>query len=139
MSKNRLLVWLFVFVCTIFFAQGLFAQKKSPVYFDCKCDDAVGSSYATAFRDLLAVSPRFRAVDNLDATEGVYPWSVSVVSVDVSPRNDGDHAAFSVALTAHGVLISHIVQSCYIENVHNCAQQALSMVDRYLDELRKNR
>jgi hypothetical protein len=40
---------------------SVFCQQPTriPVVFDCNCDDAVGSLYATAFRDLLAASPRY--------------------------------------------------------------------------------
>src|ERR1700761_7607140 len=40
----------------------VFAQapvRKIPIFFQCTCDDPVGSRIATAVRDLIATSPRY--------------------------------------------------------------------------------
>ncbi len=62
----------------------VFAQapvRKIPIFFQCTCDDPVGSRLATAVRDLIAVSPRYfksgSEFNRQDATYfqfGQYAW-----------------------------------------------------------------
>lgn len=77
-------------------------NPKFRIYFDCTCGDPIGAKYATAFRDLLASSPRYEEAsvsqEKPKAGEkyGTYKWTVSVVSVKADEK--GSSTALSLVL-----------------------------------------
>lgn len=123
------------------FAGTIVAQqpKKTPVYFGCTCADPVGALYATAFRDLLASSPRYieaseaQPVNGRDRTGSpiyTYNWHVSVVSEDPSIGDTGNSAALSIViLVGDSYFNTQYVQSCPRAKVAQCAADTFSELD----------
>jgi hypothetical protein len=74
----------------------VFAQapvRKIPIFFQCTCDDPVGSRTATAVRDLIAISPRYFKSGSEFTRQGanIFPiWSTvsyaSAVYFEAEPR-----------------------------------------------------
>lgn len=104
--------------------------------------DEVGALYATAFRDLLAKSPRFvetyeSEVKNRNG-EFLYPnWNVRVVSVDPSQDNVGISTALSVViLLGSSTYMDQQVQTCGRNRVSGCASDTLARLDNLIQSLR---
>jgi len=81
------------------FAQS--SSNKTAVFFSCTCSDSVGKLYATAVRDAIAASPRYKeaAVAEEKGANGKtdsYHWAVKAVSLDPSNDNNGVSTVISV-------------------------------------------
>jgi hypothetical protein len=67
---------------------SVFGQtKRVPVKFVCQCKDGTGAMFATAFRDLLASSPRYVEVSDSsekspDGKSDIPHWKIDVISID---------------------------------------------------------
>lgn len=128
-------VVLLVLLCGTVGAQS---APKIRIMFTCECSDPTGALYATAFRDLLASSPRFRQVFATEekGTDGKlqsYNWQVRVVSLDPSPNDDGQRTVLSSVLLGGGsYFFTQQVQICGRARASECAQATLSFIDGYL-------
>ena len=74
--------------------------RKIPIFFQCTCDDPVGSRLATAVRDLIATSPRYFKSGGDFTQEGanVFPiWSIRVVTRDTD--ENASRSMIAVAFT----------------------------------------
>jgi hypothetical protein len=101
------------------------AKAKTKIAFNCACDDVVGSRYATAFRDLLAKSPRYEETDiSKDAA-----WDLQVVSVDVDRTDSGHETAISFTINRHGLYRDSWVSVCGSNKVSSCAADDFSALD----------
>lgn len=113
------------------------SQTKHPsvrIVFDCQCQDETGARFATAFRELLAASPRYaEATEAIEQSGGghvSYQWHLKVVSVDGSANGSGANAALSlVLLRGEDIFISQSVQVCGRLKAEACARSALAKVD----------
>jgi hypothetical protein len=113
--------------------------KRIPVKFVCDCTDPVGLLYATAFRDLLAKSPRFEAAVNFDKTGGTPPNnpSMQVSVVTLNAWNAGDQAALSeVILVGETTLATHSVRVCGRTKAAGCAEDTLAQLDKVVQGLK---
>lgn len=111
---------------------------RVPVVFRCTCADTVGALYATAFRDLLASSPRYRETQEAEtpvklADGGAInsmAWQVSVVSLDPTTSDMGHAAAISfVVLIGDSFYVSHTVRWCPRQQVNSCASASFADLD----------
>jgi hypothetical protein len=116
----------------------IFAQapvRKIPIFFQCTCDDPVGSRIATAVRDLIATSPRYFKSEGDFSQQGasVFPiWSIRMVTRDTD--ENASRSLIGVALT-RGLLFETIsVQSCGSSRVKECAEGILADLDRQVTE-----
>jgi hypothetical protein len=116
----------------------VFAQepvRKIPIFFQCTCDDPVGSRIATAVRDLIATSPRYFKSGGDFTQEGanVFPiWSIRVVTRDTD--ENASRSIIAVALT-RGLLFETLsVQTCGSLRVKECAEGILADLDRQITE-----
>jgi hypothetical protein len=117
-------------------------SAKTRVVFDCQCEDAVGHLYATAFRDVLATSPRYTqtALAESKKADGsaLYSWHLQAISLDPEDGADAGHSTVLslVILVGNDTFISHLVQTCGINVVTKCASQTLAYVDDAISSLR---
>jgi hypothetical protein len=117
---------------------NVFAQPpvtKIPVFFQCTCDDLVGSRIATALRDLIATSPRYSKSDSEFAGKGanLFPiWSVRMVTRD--SEENGTRSIMAVAVTRGLFFQTLSVQSCGSLRVKECAEGILADLDRQITE-----
>jgi hypothetical protein len=116
----------------------VFAQApvtKIPIFFQCTCDDPVGSRIATAVRDLIATSPRYFKSGSDFTRQGsnVFPiWSIRVVTRDTD--ENASRSMIAVALT-RGLFFENLsVQSCGSLRVKECAEGILADLDRQITE-----
>ena len=115
------------------FAQG--PVRKIPIFFQCTCDDPVGSRIATAVRDLIATSPRYFKSGSEFSRQGenVFPiWSIRMVT-----RDTGENATqtmIAVAVTRGLFFETLSVQSCGSLRVKECAEGILADLDRQITE-----
>ncbi len=111
------------------------SKPRTPVKFECQCSDQVGSLYATAFRDLLAQSPRYQEVSaavEKDTTGKItaLTFHILVVSIDPSGQNEGKAAAIAVTLLiGDDYYESQQVQWCPSSDVKRCAEGTMSFMD----------
>jgi hypothetical protein len=116
-------------------------QVRLPVTFKCTCDDVVGSLYATAFRDLLATSPRFIQVNRAEEKDEkgkttTLHWNVSVVSVDEGENNSGDSSALSIVfLIGDDIYITQRIQTCGRNRATSCASATLAALDNSIQSV----
>jgi hypothetical protein len=114
------------------FAQDSNGQVRIPVKFECNCTDEVGQLYATAFRDLLAKSPRFVADTGFDKGGGAFegPPSMLVNVVTLDPFKDGQASALSVAfLLGNSTYLTHAVRWCPKDRASSCAASTFAELD----------
>jgi hypothetical protein len=115
------------------FAQG--PIRKTPIFFQCTCDDPVGSRIATAVRDLIAISPRYFKSGSEFNQQGanVFPiWSIRMVT-----RDTGENATQSMIAVAftRGLFFQTLsVQSCGSLRVKECAEGILADLDRQITD-----
>jgi hypothetical protein len=103
------------------------SPKKIAIFFSCDCDDAVGALMATAFRDMLATSPRFTEAAGVENSA----YNLSVVSLDPQRGNPGHLSAFSaVLLIGTSFMVTHSVRTCPQAEANSCAANLLSFVDK---------
>ena len=117
------------------------ASVKTDVNFDCTCDDSVGRLYATAFRDLIASSPRYSLasvaeVKGSDGKTSKYNLNIKVVTLDDDAsgnrRGSGISTVISVVLlVGDDPYLDNLVQTCGRDVVASCAASTLA----YLDEV----
>jgi hypothetical protein len=89
--------------------QSTATTPKAAIYFTCTCEETVGSRLATAFRDLLATSPRFSESPTLKSSI----YYVHVVSMDPTEGNPGRNTIYSVVLTVgSNYYVKHWVGQC---------------------------
>jgi hypothetical protein len=116
----------------------VFAQapaRKIPVFFQCTCDDPVGSRIATAVRDLIATSPRYfkSGGDFTQQGANVFPiWSIRMVTRDTD--ENASRSMVAVALTRGLFFETLSVQSCGSLRVKECAEGILADLDRQITE-----
>jgi hypothetical protein len=116
----------------------VFAQPpvaKIPVFFQCTCDDPVGSRLATSIRDLIAVSPRYFKSGSEFTQQGsnVFPiWSIRVVTRDTD--ENATRTMIAVAVTRGLFFETLSVQSCGSLRVKECAEGILADLDRQITE-----
>ena len=115
------------------FAQG--PVRKIPIFFQCTCDDPVGSRIATAVRDLIATSPRYfkSGGDFTQMGANVFPiWSIRMVTRDTD--ENASRSMIAVAVT-RGLFFEAIsVQSCGSSRVKECAEGILADLDRQITD-----
>jgi hypothetical protein len=105
------------------------------VFFSCSCDDPVGRLYATAFRDILASSPRFieTTQDEEKGADGKisqFNWSIRAVSVDPTDNDSGYSTAISVAFVlGNTYYITNTIQTCGRTHAQDAARGTLSFLD----------
>jgi len=124
--------------CLLMLSSVAFGQatQRTKVKFNCTCDDAVAARYATAFRDLLAASPRFveTSLASEPTREGskakTYHWVISVLSIDTDNPERGIEIALSVIVTLDDSVFSHTIQTCGSAAASNCAARTLSEFDK---------
>jgi hypothetical protein len=116
----------------------VFAQppvNKIPVFFQCTCDDPVGSRIATAVRDLIAVSPRYAKSGSEFTRQGgnVFPiWSIRVVTRDTD--ENASRTMIAVVVTRGLFFETLSVQSCGSLRVKECAEGILADLDRQITQ-----
>jgi hypothetical protein len=117
----------------------VFAQPpvpKIPVFFQCTCDDPVGSRIATVLRDLIATSPRYFKSGSEFSRQGanVFPiWSIRVVTRDTD--ENASRSMIAVAFTRGLFFEALSVQICGSLRVKECAEGILADLDRQITEL----
>jgi hypothetical protein len=130
LGLRALFVWTFVAVQS--YAQVPNSQMQIPVKFECNCTDEVGQLYATAFRDLLAKSPRFVAGTGFDKGGGAFdgPPSMLVNVVSVDPFSEGQTSALSVVfLLGNTTYLTHAVRWCPKDRASSCAASTFAELD----------
>jgi hypothetical protein len=116
----------------------VFAQapvRKIPIFFQCTCDDPVGSRIATAVRDLIATSPRYFKSGSEFNTQGanVFPiWSIRIVTRDTD--ENATRTMIAVAFTRGLFFETLSVQSCGSLRVKECAEGILADLDRQITD-----
>ncbi len=116
----------------------VFAQapvRKIPIFFQCTCDDPVGSRIATAVRDLIAISPRYFKSGSEFNRQGanVFPiWSIRMVTRDTD--ENASRSMIAVAFTRGLFFETLSVQSCGSLRVKECAEGILADFDRQITE-----
>lgn len=112
--------------------------KKIPVKFTCTCTDIVGEAYATALRDALAKSPRYReaylAQYKISNGKFAYNWQIKVVSMDPSRNSLGTRTVLSVVfLFGDTEYLDNVVQICGNAAASKCASATLASFDELLN------
>jgi hypothetical protein len=110
------------------------APTKTGIYIDCTCEDAIGALYATALRDVVANSPRYRlarfarerSADYQSFTEN---FVIHIVTVDINRDRPGVSTAISVAYSMTDIFLGNSVQTCGRERVQVCAETTLADAD----------
>lgn len=115
------------------------STKKIAVKFSCSCSDTVGRAYATALRDALAESPRYRevytAIEKLPNGNTVDHWHIIAVSVDPSQSKSGYSTAIAITfLFGNTYFLTEEVKSCGMERVKECAQDTISDFDNLMND-----
>ena len=116
----------------------VFAQvpvRKIPIFFQCTCDDPVGSRIATAVRDLIATSPRYfkSGGDFTQMGANIFPiWSIRMVTRDTD--KNASRSMVAVAVTRGLFYESLSVQSCGSSRVKECAEGILADLDRQISD-----
>jgi hypothetical protein len=116
----------------------VFAQapvRKIPIFFQCTCDDPVGSRIATAIRDLIAASPRYfksGSEFNRQGADVVPIWSIRMVTRDTD--ENATRSMIAVAFTRGLFYESLSVQSCGSLRVRECAEGILADLDRQITD-----
>src|ERR1700728_2594316 len=116
----------------------VFAQapvRKIPIFFQCTCDDPVGSRIATAVRDLIAISPRYFKSGSEFTRQGadVFPiWSIRMVTRDTD--ENASRSMIAVAVTRGLFFETLSVQSCGSLRVKECAEGILADLDRQITD-----
>jgi hypothetical protein len=121
-------------------AQDAPNQHRAHVVFECKCNDDVGRLYATAFRDVLAKSPRFieayQSREDYGSVKAVLNLKVVAVSLDPSNDNPGGYTALSVViLLGDSMYLTQTTLFCSKAGVEHCASSTLADVDQQFHEL----
>ena len=112
--------------------------KRTAVKFLCTCSDTTGQAFATAFRDLLATSPRysetFEVSEKLANGKESPNWQIEAVSLDPSSNYNGVNAVLStVFLLGDRYYLTQTVQTCPRSRVAACAANTLATLDKYLN------
>jgi hypothetical protein len=114
--------------------------QRTKIFFECTCNDPVGALYATAFRDLLATSPRYAEAseavekDNSGKVASLN-WHFVVVSIDPSSANDGRSTVLSeVFLIGKDIYLFNRVQSFGRSSVQDAAKSTLASLDKEIHE-----
>jgi hypothetical protein len=116
----------------------VFAQapvRKIPIFFQCTCDDPVGSRIATAIRDLIATSPRYfksGSEFNRQGADVVPIWSIRMVTRDTD--ENATQSMIAVAFTRGLFYESLSVQSCGSLRVRECAEGIVADLDRQITD-----
>ncbi len=113
------------------------APAKKAIKFQCTCDDSVGVRYATAMRDLIAASPRYKSATEFTVGEGkgsVWNLGVRVVSIDPTVGKTGNSTVLSVVLTVGPLYMTSYVQVCTSDGVSSCAADTFAEIDQELSK-----
>ena len=116
----------------------VFAQApvtKIPVFFQCTCDDLVGSRLATTIRDLIATSPRYFKSGSEFTRQGanVFPiWSIRIVTRDTD--ENASRTMIAVSFTRGLFFETLSVQTCGSSKVKECAEGILADLDRQITD-----
>ena len=120
-----------LFSCLVGCSLPVSAQVKQPVYFSCSCSDRVGQLYATAFRDLLATTPRYKAIDAAISGTGKdakYNLALRVVSMDPD-GSDSTRTVLAVTITLGPIYLNTLIQRCGKDVIEGCAKDTLASLD----------
>ena len=106
--------------------------RKTKVYFDCTCDDVVGATWATSFRDLIASSPRYAEAPSPEyevtkartANRSMPTTGTSMLSP--LPLAETRRLFSIVVLLGYSYFVTHLVQACPHDKVGSCAANALA-------------
>jgi hypothetical protein len=112
--------------------------KKIAVEFTCQCEDEAAASFATAFRDLLASSPRYFETyePSKDPKTGKenYHFHIKAVSIDPATPPDGISTSISVVfLIGDTYYVGQVVQICGRDRSQGCAAAVLAQFDREIN------
>lgn len=115
------------------------SKQKIAVNFSCNCTDSTGAAFATAFRDLLANSPRYReaAASSEKTADGkeIYNWKIAAVSIDPTDSDTGTSTVMSVVfLLGDNYFLASRVQTCGRVRVDQCAADVLAGFDELLNK-----
>lgn len=114
------------------------SPAKTAVALTCTCTDQVGQLYASALRDVIARSPRYRlALSPVGGTKRnpIYHYNIVVVSTDDSINNAGQSTALSVSfLIGSSIFLDSEVQVCGMYRVKYCARQTLAGLDSVIHQ-----
>lgn len=105
---------------------------KIGVKFVCTCNDMVGARYATAIRDLIAVSPRYAAANDFvegPANARVFNMGIRAITLDPQVGSPGNGTAVAVTITWGYLYINNILQICTSESVKECAENTIASFD----------
>lgn len=111
-----------------------------PIYFECQCDDDSAARFASAFRDIIATSPRYTmagaAQEQLPGEKYQTPhWHLKVLSLDTTQDNSGAGTALSeVLLIGDNLYITQSIQLCGRNKAVECAQSAFAMLDKHVHD-----
>jgi len=119
-----------LFCASIVLAQ---APAKTPVHFDCSCDDNIGARYATAVRDLIAVSPRYQSTGAFKEGSGAdTKWNYGIRVTSINPFNDEGNSstALAVVFTYGELYLDSYIQVCGVAKIQSCAATTIAMLDK---------
>jgi hypothetical protein len=128
----RALGWLLLF-SSVAFAQSV---PKTGVKFVCTCTDTVGARYATAVRDLIATSPRYKpAAEFIEGPENskIYNMGIRVTSLDPQVGNPGNGSALAITITWGALYMTNYIQICPSRDVQTCAANTIADLDSQLN------
>ena len=137
MTPMKILACLVLCLSSFAFAQS---SPKTGVKFACICEDAVGARLATAVRDLIAVSPRYKSVADFQIGKPpkiTYNWGIRVVSLDPSKSETdagGRSTVISFVITLGPIYFFQGVETCGLTKVQDCAEDLIADLDRQVSE-----
>jgi hypothetical protein len=105
---------------------------KTPVAFECKCEDNGGRLYRTAFLDLVATSPRYTQTSTSD---GVKNFKITVVSADPSSDKGGHMVSIAVVFTWGEMFLDVMIQSGGTGRTKGMAEDTLAAFDADVQQL----
>lgn len=135
---------LVLLLCLSPYAFGQNQTSKTPIHFICSCDDSIGARYATAFRDLIASSPRYIEANKAEEygpdgkTIAKYNWVIDVVSIDTdAPVATGNESALAVVIKVGNTFYwTHWIQICGSAKAAYCASTTLADFDAEVQKIK---
>lgn len=103
------------------------------VAFSCACNDSTGRLFASAMRDALDRTGRFREVSvgrSPDRAAAVF--SIVSLPLDDDSRGESHSTALSVVFLRDGVMLDHLVETCQRAAVESCARSTVSAFESTL-------
>lgn len=103
------------------------------IAFSCACNDATGKLFATALREALDRTGRFREVDPRRTTvPAAAAFSIVSLPLEVDARGESQGTALSVVFLRDGVMLDHLVETCNRVAVDSCARSTVSAFESTL-------